>query len=181
MKRTSSWKRCKRFFDLEFLLRCVQASSLTRSAADLAPCIQACIRIACPDTAIQQHLLSMITAQTSIPSVSSLVRHRLTMHMGFCMWQQELRETLLEQPGGVVVWRMVDSSPQGGWDAVLHLYCVAPLEKLDSMLAGAHLLCDPAAQHDDKVLATQRLSAQLQWRQGTPTAVGSGRAIVPPL
>ena len=87
-----------------------------------------------------------------------------------------MHEALLGRAGGVVVYRMVDSSPQGGWDWFLHGSRTIPMEELGGAFADAMVLLSAMAADTDKSSAAKRLAALLPFRQGPPTAVGSGRA-----
>ena len=100
----------RKMFDMVQLVECVQASALTRGAAGLREVLEAAVRIVVRDKALVSHFLKALAEPKAVPSITTLVRHRLTVHIGFVCWQRELHQALLDRPGGVVVLRMVDSS-----------------------------------------------------------------------
>ena len=106
----------------------------------------------------------------------SLGPGRIGMWPGFCSWQQELHQSLLSNPEGhPIVWRMMDSSPQGGWDWLLHgARSLAP-GALARAAADAHALCDPSTADEAKEAAAERLAKVVSFTRGAPSAIGSGR------
>ena len=89
------------------------------------------------------------------------------MWPGFCSWQQELHQSLLSSPDGrPIVWRMMDSSPQGGWDWLLHgARSLAP-GALARAAADAHALCDPSTADEAKEAAAERLAKVVSFTRG---------------
>eukprot|EP00974_Lingulodinium_polyedra_P108936 10543067-Lingulodinium_polyedra.AAC.1 len=75
-------------------------SALVTSASVLREVIVSAIRVAIRDPALLQHILATLSTERALPSVSTLRRHRLALHMGFCLWQQDLAKTFLSQDGG---------------------------------------------------------------------------------
>eukprot|EP00974_Lingulodinium_polyedra_P045828 4393319-Lingulodinium_polyedra.AAC.1 len=61
---------------------------------------------------LQEHLLGLLSAPRAVPSPWTLRRHRLTLLIAHCRLQADAHGELLNRPGGVVCYRMVDSSPQ---------------------------------------------------------------------
>eukprot|EP00959_Pyramimonas_sp_CCMP1952_P272374 5694660-Pyramimonas_sp.AAC.1 len=55
-----------------------------------------------------------------IPRGNTLVVHRLSVHLAWCLHLREKHDALLMDPEGVSVWRTVDSSPQHGYDWLLN-------------------------------------------------------------
>ena len=53
-----------------------------------------------------------------------------------------------------------------------------PLEDLDNLLADFHALVRSETEALHKKAAAERLAEAIQWKQGVPTAIGSGRGSV---
>ena len=119
-----------------------------------------------------------------IPSRTSLYRHRLTVHIGLCRWLAASCLPILLDEEGFCRWGTLDASPQGAWDWVLSGATLVAGSQLRRCFEDANQLIalgrsDTAAEEDNisqqHVLARQ-LAESLCVVQGTPAAVGSGRA-----
>ena len=92
----------------------------------------------------------------AVPSSSTLYRHRLSLHIGFCQWIASVHHELLNDAEGIIRWSTVDSSPQGGWDWLLSGSAV--LQVVDSSMCfhWAQELIAIAAAGDDDQIGEQR-------------------------
>ena len=119
-----------------------------------------------------------------VPGRSTMYRHRLTFHQGFCRWLGKCARVMLSSSGGVTRWGTLDSSPQGSFDWLLtgaSTMCSCDLSACyrdaNRLIAlGQGPISDEAC--DEQKIIHLRLSPLLQIVQGVPTAVGSGRASV---
>lgn len=105
-------------FDLEFLVSCLVLAGFLRNMAAFSEALRFAICVGVYDVALRNHILSDLRVPRAVPSTTTLRRHRLTVHMGFCLWEQQHHEALVQH--GCVRYGTVDSSPQGPHDWVLH-------------------------------------------------------------
>jgi len=170
--------RCdERAHMMETLIMAVLASSNMRSADGLKDTIERRIRLVIQDAELLAHYLQLLLSTRIVPSPSSVIRHRLTLQIGFQRWQADIRADLLTKPGGCVSWRTVDSSPQGGWDWVFHggrEVAVADLARAYelSLELNEVAVTDPERGRQ----AHSDLAVMMKDFQGAPAAVGSGKA-----
>jgi len=174
--------RCsRRVFLIEQIVNCVLLSAVVRSATDIIDAVLLALRVAIPDDDIRAIYEDKLRSfDHPIPSPNTIVRHRLTLGMGFLRWQAEVVGELLDDPGGVVTWRQVDSSPQGGWDWVIHgRRLIAGRDVVHAYKCALDLI-NIAHQDDKASLPRARecatyLDSAMRLEQGAPTAVGSGK------
>ena len=161
---------------MEFLLTCLMAAGYLRDSCELVEAVRTAIFIAAPEKHLQSYLLQHLNTQVrAVPSKSTLQRHRLTVHLGFCAWVAELTEAMLNDSAGVVRWATMDASPQGGVDWIMSGATIMKVSDLVSAFRQANALCyevDKAAT----AIIVEELASKLQIHQGVPAAVGSGRA-----
>ena len=104
-------------FQMDFLVRCLLLGGHLRSQHSLQDALKAAILAAVHIPELRQHLLAEITSkQLRVPSPTTLYRHRLTLHVGFCMWMAAKTQELLNTSEGVVRYMTADSSLQGAHD-----------------------------------------------------------------
>ena len=168
--------RSRKAYAMDHLVSCVLGASLLKNAAHFLDMLQHGIRAVTQQPDLARHLLDRLATPSVVPSPTTLRRHRLTLHMALCAMQQDSHEELMRQPGGVVTWRTVDSSPQYGWDWVLNGMRLISAGSLEEAFADANALCSPALDDEDAARLLQKLVPLVQWRQGVPAAVGSGRS-----
>ena len=102
----------------------------------------------------------------AIPPVTTVRRHRLALHIGYCVWAQELHDNLLA--GGMVRWSTVDASPQGGHDWVTHGVRAVHAPMLHSLLRWARTRCRPGAADADNRAISIELERHMRLSQGRP-------------
>lgn len=149
------------------------ARRILRNLADFSEVVRWGLRAGVSDAALRQHLLAELDRPHALPSPTTLRRHRLTLHMGFCMWEQTRTNELLER--GCVAHGMVGSSPQGQHDWVLRGSRRLPLDELVGLMAAANRLCAPGVSATEERVLMHKLEAFVSMSQGVPTAVGSGQ------
>ena len=119
-----------------------------------------------------------LETEQRIPSRTTLYRHRLSIHIAYCITQRRCHEKLLGSPGGALIYSTVDSSPQGGWDWVMHGHRAIAAEDLVACFRTATTMINGGADADEAFLARALpgLRDKLKLVQGSPTAVGSGKS-----
>ena len=163
-----------RQFRMDKMVESVIVGGMSKSASMFRDVVAWAARAAVTDPQLRAAILEQMARPHAFPSPTSLRRHRLTLHMGYCMWQRQLNEALLSK-GPCISYRTVDSSPQGGWDWVLHGGRVLPTAALGQALADFHALCDTRGQPEGQQEIVDRLAPLLVMHAGPPTAVGSGK------
>lgn len=108
----------RRAFDMEFLVKCIVTGGFLRNASELRESLEHSLAIVVRDRRLRVFLQEqMQTLRT--PSSTSMYRHRLTLHQGYCRFLGHLHKACLSSGGGVARWGTLDSSPQGAWDWLL--------------------------------------------------------------
>ena len=104
----------------------------------------------------------------------------MTIVAGWCLQSQWKVQRSLES-GGVVVYRTIDSSPQGAYDWVMHGSRMIRADEIVQCFEAAHSLIQgtlEARRRDDDFQGRPHLDylePRLEWTQGMPASVGSGR------
>ena len=167
--------RTRRAYRLTHLVMCLIYAGFLKNASHLLQSLRFAVAVAVSDDALRDHLLNCINQPHSIPSRTAVRRHRLTCHMGWCLWQQSLNEAMLAE-SGITQWSTVDSSPQGAYDWVLHGSRKMRNSDLLPAMDDANVLCNQNMAPEARKAAADRLSSKLGIILGVPTAVGSGRS-----
>ena len=171
-----SARQSRKAYAMDYLISCVLCGAYLKSATDLTDVLAHAVVATAQQPELREHLLARLREPRPVPSPTSLRRHRLTLHMALCSLQQELHEEMLQSPGGVVTWRTVDSSPQFGWDWVLCGVRMVRAVDLQQAFFDANALCSDDVPDEEKARIMANLAPMIQWRQGVPAAVGSGRS-----
>ena len=110
--------RSRRAYNHELLIESVILSGMLRNCTDTTEVVLRAAEIIIPEPRIRQHFTTLVK-QHGIPAPSTLLRHRLTMHMTFCL---ELSRIVVEMlcTGMVASWRTLDLSPKGGYEWLMH-------------------------------------------------------------
>ncbi len=131
---------------------------------------------------LRRHLEELLdVGGKHIPGRTTLYRHRLTIHMGFCRFLAAMTGSMLRD-GGATCFGAIDSSAQGPWDWLLSGRLILRNSDLQPCMQDAHAMINLSISedsNDDDVAESVRLSRRLQPRlrlvQGAPVGVGSGR------
>ena len=178
----------RKAFQLKHMVHCLVVSGFLRSSPDLLPCLQAALRVSVTVPELVQHLAAELCRPRKLPSPSSLYRHRLTAHIAFCRWVANVSIPVLLDGEGFCRWGTLDSSPQGAWDWLLAGSTLVAGSRLPECFRDANALialglaaAEVETEVGDESVSQQsaiaaRLASHLSLMQGTPTAVGAGRA-----
>ena len=159
-------------FQIDVFINCVLASGLLKSVASTKKVVEHAINATVREPALREHFLAQLRATHSIPGRSTLYRHRLSLHMGFCRMLQNISEVLVSSKGGLASWRSLDLSPEGGIEWVLH----GSSSIRQSLLSRAYDMAQALHQHlEDEAENARELSNLLALQAGVPVGVGSGR------
>jgi len=106
-------KRCEtRKYSSGFLLNCFLLADVLRNDADLRHAVSAAARVILPRTVAAKVCENLATGKFQVPSPKTISKARLTIDAA---WTLHVREELRQLCcSGVVVFLMVDASPQGG-------------------------------------------------------------------
>ena len=118
---TQQFRAKQRCFTIEHLLQCVCLSGLLKRAEYTQDVVIRALKIAVTDSGRLEHLVKVIHENRVIPSPSTLLRNRLTIHLGYCVWKQGQVLLLLSDEGGFVGWGSLDLSPRIGHEWLLSL------------------------------------------------------------
>ena len=169
---------------MDRLLECMLLSGLMKSSTELglAVCTSICICITEP--AVREHFLHLLDNIQKLPKRTTIYRHRLTAHLGYCLLQQEQTAAMLQMPGGTLVYGTMDASPLGGQDLMMIGLCIIQASEVGALFDSADALMvtgalqDPRSQEDQdrECRSMGLLTRALQLVPQLPTALGSGRA-----
>ena len=157
------------------VIRSLMMTMHMRSQSGLRSVLRHAIHVVVNDHRLREYLTSGLEEQPSIRR-STLYRHRLTLHLGYCKMFQEVHETMLRASGGAVRWGTVDSSPQGGVDYLMWGCATMRQSDLIPAMALAEELASRMDDEEEERRVVQLLAALVKLTKSVPTAIGSGRA-----
>ena len=160
-------------YEMEFLMSCLILSGFLSNVATFGDVLRFAIVAGVQDPSLRAHISKPLLQPHSVPSTTTLRRHQLIAHMGFCLWEQGRHGALVRD--GCVRYGTVDSSPQGPQDWVLHGARTIAVKDLVDAMVMADKLCEPTTTSEEKSVIVAKLEPLLAVSQGVPTAVGSGR------
>ena len=172
MIREQCMERHRLAFRFVPLLSALVCSGYLKSAGDLSGMLEHAVRVLTSDPALQQHLLHQL--EHRVVGRSALYRHRLTVHIAFCR-AQAARVASMVADGGVVRYGTVDTSPQAGWDWVMHGARTISNHTLRQLFRDSCRLCGDLLD-DQAAELIKSMRSNLMLVQGVPTAVGSGKS-----
>jgi hypothetical protein len=166
------------------LLECMILSGMLKSATELSAAVHSSVRICITEPAVRDHFLGLLKKRQKLPKRSTIYRHRLAAHLCYCLMQQGLTASMLQMPGGVLVYGTMDASPQGGQDLMMIVFCTIQTSEVGVLYDAANALMvagalqDPRSQEDQDRESDSLglLTKALQLVPQLPTALGSGRA-----
>ena len=135
---------------LDFLINAMWFSGCLRSSQDgvMREVVEGSLHMSVRPAELLQYCLSLLAQPGSIPSSSTMYRHRLTLDLGYWRWLAHLNETLAE--GGFLRYGTLDSSPQGGIDLLLFGSTLVPLTELRRAFGLANSLCQQLDEVDER-------------------------------
>ncbi len=105
-------------YEMSYMLRCLVMGGYLKNAADLSEALSHALQVVVNNPDMFHFFKSMINT-SKVPSPTSMYRHRLTLHQGFCRYLGQVQRRMLSNRGGIARWATLDSSPQGGYDWLL--------------------------------------------------------------
>lgn len=176
-----SQRRAGTMYDTTHLLECLVFGGCLKSAADMADALRfACMAVA-PDPLSRAHWLSILDSANHLPSTSTMYRHRLTAHVGFCRLLADLCDELVASRG-FARYATMDASPQGHYEWLLIGATLVKEGDLVRCLRDANRLVELGQQgshsdesFDEQTRIVQQLSPRLILVQAVPVGLGSGR------
>jgi hypothetical protein len=101
----------KRIYNMSQMIHCMVMSGMLAHRSSLHHAIAAGVKAIVQETEVQQYYLNLLSKSHTVPSQTTLYRHRLTIHMAYCkLVQKQISHMLTE--GAVARWGTMDSSPQ---------------------------------------------------------------------
>ena len=176
-------------YKMSYLIQCLVVAGFLKDGGDLLPVLDNAISVVVREPKAAEYYHDLLHSKHKIPSSSTVYRHRLTLHAGWCMLQAVRIDEMLSSPFGVVRWATMDSSPQGSWDWLLSGTTTVKMIDLTKCFCDAQKLIHTSAAlanaqgGDDERAECRRLASVLQQHlvivQGVPVGIGAGRASVP--
>ena len=163
----------RRAYHLHTLLTTVVFSGLLRDVSDVAEAIDLGLELIVKEPHLKAHLKNILHQDHEVMKRSTIVRHRLTVHMAMCSYAQVINQQLLDSDG-FVVWRTMDLSPLFGFEWVMHgRSCM----KFVDMASAWHVSNIIRAERDSEDVDRQRthqkqLGDLVRMEQGVPVALG---------
>ena len=109
------YKAKMRNFDILHLLDCVVFSGFLKSVDRTKAAVLQSIRVISPDPNFLKQITDLIEGDHLLPSPSTILRNRLTVHLGYCVYVAFHINAELEV--GIVRWSTLDLSPRAGYDS----------------------------------------------------------------
>jgi len=171
----------RKAYEMAHLINCVVLSGFGRDAHHLRDVCLTALKASVQDQIVRGFYEELVSQSRAIPSATTVYRHRLTLHLGFCHWIGALTKAWLEDPDGICRWGTVDSSQQGNHDLVYSGSSTMLNKNLISRFRDALLLIQLGLHGGDAhrqalTEATARLATDLIIFPAVPTGVGSGCA-----
>ena len=164
-------------FECIRLVRMLMVAGYMRNMSEIQNALKFAVAAAFRDAALLKHVLSELEESQAVPSKTTLYRHQLTLHMGYCVLESEITSRFLER--GCVRYLTIDSTPHMGVEWVMYGTRTMFNDDLVPAFQGANRLVDPSLDEAEARRISKKLSGMLRWVQGVPSAVGSGRSSVP--
>ena len=106
-------------YSMESMINAVLMSGFLRDAKDAMLVLRCALQVCVPEPSVREYLLQLLSQTKTLMSAASMYRHRLTVHMGYCLMQQDDMAELLGS-GAMVTWRTLDLSPKAGYEWMMH-------------------------------------------------------------
>ena len=162
-------------YAMEVLLSALILTGSMRGSGDLQVVVQSALDICIPDIAARAYFKDIAARRGIVPSRATSDRAKLAAIVGICVCQQAETEAGL-MGAGCIVYRTIDSSPQGGYDWVLQGARYIKVNDIVSLFHDAQTLIHHSGEEDfNEQEIILRLAEKLRWTQLIPTAIGSGR------
>ena len=177
-----SVRMSRTMYDLTYLLQCVMLAADLKASERLPDVLLRCLRIAVPNPAVRSFYEQMLRETHRVPSSSTLLRNRLTVHLGYMRVRAMLLDKFFDQTRqapGVVRWSTMDASPHKGFEFVLSGHSTMALQDLPTAAKHAFQLLSGEASAEITSEAVDFLCRRLELVPAVPTAVGSARAALP--
>ena len=169
-------------YDMTHVLECVMLAADLKSADRLPEVLLRCLRLAVSDPAARSFYERMLEESRPAPSKRTLLRHRLTVHVGYLRVRALLLDRLFDatrQAPGVVRWSTMDASPHKGYEFVLSGHCTMALQDLPAAARHAFVMLSSDASAEARAGSVEFLNRRLQLVPAAPAAVGSARQALP--
>jgi hypothetical protein len=115
---TNAVVKSKRAFQLRELITAVIMSGLLRDGGDLSEICIMSLELTVPEIGLRKFFKDLLQTKGSLPSRSTLYRHRFALHMAWCLHLASEVGSMLDD-GAIVSWRTLDLSPKGGVEWVM--------------------------------------------------------------
>lgn len=91
-----------------YLFRCLMISGYLHSNDGFVEVLRHACAIIVPEPLLREYLLKKLDGPMAIPSPTTLYRHRLTVHIGWCLWMSALQAAILHSEFGIARFGRVD-------------------------------------------------------------------------
>jgi hypothetical protein len=148
--------RSRKAFDMVHLIRCLAFAGFLHNAADFKAALHISIDIVVRDPNMASYFKGLVNEKRTVPSSTTLYRHRLTVTIGFCVWMQDVYAAMM-RTDDIISWGTLDGSPNGGYDLELHGSVTMRLGDLPRAFRDSLALCDEVVTADEKAEIRRRL------------------------
>ena len=164
-------------YDMISLVRMLMLAGFMRNMTTLQDAFKFAVACAIRDPAVLKHTVSDLEATRAVPSGRTFFWRQLTVHMGYCVLESEITTRFLEL--GCVRYFTIDSTPHAGIEKVMHGARIMYNADLVRAFQAAYRMVDPLLDETEMKRISNEFSPMLQWVQGVPSVVGSGRSSMP--
>ena len=166
----------RRTFKMEQLVEIVVLSGFLRDVSNTKDVIVMALKAVIAEPAQRDYLLGLVRQQRALPSPTTIRRHRLSIHMGYCRHWSAKFSAMMDAPGGLTGWATMDLSPQAGINWCLSARSDAKVSDLERAYDLSQRLGQDQDQDAEIMVELKRI---ILLRIGTPVGVGSGRQTTP--
>ena len=93
---------CIRDSSKETMVNAVVLSGVLKDAQNTKASVERCILLVAPEERYRKYLLELLQSRT-VPSRTAILRHRLTLHIGWCQYNAAMTEEMIKDDD-IVGW-----------------------------------------------------------------------------
>ena len=131
------WTR--KHYNISFLVDAVALSGLLKRSTEMHDALVMALRLVAREPRTFQAYMQVLNSKRSLPSPTTIIRHRLSVLMAGCRVQQLHLEALLSDTG-ITQWGTLDASPKGGHEWQMLGFSKVANKDLESAYLASMLL-----------------------------------------
>ena len=155
--RETESRMSRQSLEVEYVVNAVCLAGLLRSADVFGDVLRLSLELSVPEPNLRKHLLGLLKIKRQHASSTTLRRHKLTLHMSWCRFQQEEIKSFLVNDE-FVCWATFDLSPAAGYEWLLSGFSIVKVGDLIAAFDLSARLFDTDLPAEDARETLQELS-----------------------